>query len=65
MVSLATSGWAEYVFNGLYMEAGANYFTVPVPYQRARWKPAGCQESKLVNVLESGIIWNMCTILGH
>ena len=50
MVSLATSGWVEYVLVDIFQRHETKYLTVPIPSQRARWKPAGRQESKLVDL---------------
>ena len=29
---------------------GADHLTVPIPSKRPRWKPTGCEESKLVDL---------------
>jgi len=65
VVCLATSGWAEYVFIDILQRPKAKYPTVPISSQRARWKLAGCQESKLVDLFRAAFFWSMCTILGH
>ena len=40
-------------------------FTVPVPSERACWKPAGCEEGKLVDACWRGIVIYVYTTTGH
>jgi hypothetical protein len=39
------------VWDDMFFEKyGADHLTVPIPSKRPRWKPTGCEESKLVDL---------------